>query len=258
MAIRRLLFALPVSTWVGAAPLGDRVGHLPGWYSELPSKIYSGYIGVGSQGPHNMHMHYMFVESEGNPASDPVVLWSNGGPGASSLFGLFTELGPFLLSDLSYDEKFNKTGCCGTTCAIAQQLETVLANQCPQSTTSGIPSFVRNPHSWSKVINCPPPVGFSYCDPAGSRPSGDGTSCGSWNDTGVAVHNHEFVKNWLKAFPEYKSNGKEIVSDPSSAVNLKVATGTCQPSCSTNELAAVSTMCVPMGWRRDSLVASCQ
>jgi hypothetical protein len=25
--------------------------------------------------------HYVFVESENNPSSDPVIIWSNGGPG---------------------------------------------------------------------------------------------------------------------------------------------------------------------------------
>jgi carboxypeptidase C (cathepsin A) len=41
----------------------------------------------------------VFIESEGNPSTDPVILWSNGGPGASSLFGIMAELGPLLLND---------------------------------------------------------------------------------------------------------------------------------------------------------------
>ncbi len=46
-------------------------------------------------------MHFWFVESEGNPEIDPVVMWYNGGPGASSIFGLVTEMGPLWLNDLS-------------------------------------------------------------------------------------------------------------------------------------------------------------
>lgn len=45
------------------------------------------------------HLHYWLVESERDPASDPLVLWLQGGPGASSLMGYFTELGPLLTND---------------------------------------------------------------------------------------------------------------------------------------------------------------
>mmetsp|Transcript_172922 Transcript_172922/g.554492 ORF Transcript_172922/g.554492 Transcript_172922/m.554492 type:complete len:113 (-) Transcript_172922:1308-1646(-) len=45
------------------------------------------------QGGKTMYEHYLFFESEGDPTRDPVIMWTNGGPGASSFFGSFSELG---------------------------------------------------------------------------------------------------------------------------------------------------------------------
>jgi len=89
-------------------------------------KIYSGYLEINQ----NKSFHYVFVESQSNPSTDPVVLWLNGGPGCSSLLGLFKEHGPFIFPD-------------------------------------GLTTFVKNENSWNKIANMiylesPAGVGFSF------------------------------------------------------------------------------------------------
>jgi cathepsin A (carboxypeptidase C) len=66
-------------------------------------KQYSGYIDNEED---DKHLFYWFFESRNDPKHDPVVLWLNGGPGCSSLTGLFMELGP---SSITKDRevKFN-------------------------------------------------------------------------------------------------------------------------------------------------------
>jgi vitellogenic carboxypeptidase-like protein len=61
----------------------------------LGIKSYSGYLTVDEK--HNSNLFFWFFEAKMDAAKAPVVLWLQGGPGASSMFGLFTENGPFWL-----------------------------------------------------------------------------------------------------------------------------------------------------------------
>jgi cathepsin A (carboxypeptidase C) len=56
---------------------------------------YSGYLEVSA----TKSLHYVMVESQSNPQTDPVLLWFNGGPGCSSLLGFFQEHGPYIIDD---------------------------------------------------------------------------------------------------------------------------------------------------------------
>jgi carboxypeptidase C (cathepsin A) len=55
---------------------------------------YTGYLNSGDK-----HFYFAYFESRSKPAEDPLVLWLNGGPGCSSMMGLFMELGPCMIND---------------------------------------------------------------------------------------------------------------------------------------------------------------
>jgi hypothetical protein len=120
----------------------DRIFKFPGWNQPLPSPWYSGYLDYELEGQH-VHTHYTLVVAEESPEDLPLIYWSNGGPGASSLFGLLTEIGPLILSDESL--------------------------QTDDYRSTDIPTPIYNPYTWTRlgtllIIDQPAPVGFSYCN----------------------------------------------------------------------------------------------
>ena len=44
------------------------------------------------------HMFYWFFEAQSGDPDAPLVVWLQGGPGGSSMFGLFSEMGPYALT----------------------------------------------------------------------------------------------------------------------------------------------------------------
>jgi carboxypeptidase C (cathepsin A) len=93
--------ALAAASSVEYSPeaLQSEITALPGLPSDFPGfKMFSGHIQLdeaetGVKG--DRALFYWFVESQNDPAKDPLVLWSNGGPGCSGLGGFMTEQGPF-------------------------------------------------------------------------------------------------------------------------------------------------------------------
>ena len=92
--ITTALLALLGVLAVSAYPEEDRMGNLPGT-DPWTVNAFSGYLNVSS----TKSLHYVFVESQRDPASDPLVIWFNGGPGCSSLIAFFQEHGPYVIDD---------------------------------------------------------------------------------------------------------------------------------------------------------------
>ncbi|CAI5456294.1 unnamed protein product [Caenorhabditis angaria] len=138
----------------------DRVWNLPGVTYGLNFKQYSGYL----NGVTGNYLHYWFVESQGNPSTDPLVLWLTGGPGCSGLLALLSELGPF------HPNQDGKT-------------------------------LFENVYSWNKAGNVlflesPRGVGFSVQDTTLNNDT-------IWDDARTATDTYLALKDFLTVFPEY-------------------------------------------------------
>ncbi|KAM6202333.1 putative serine carboxypeptidase CPVL [Rhynchocyon petersi] len=57
---------------------------------------YSGYITVNKT--YNSNLFFWFFLAQVKPQHAPIVLWLQGGPGSSSMFGLFVEHGPYVVT----------------------------------------------------------------------------------------------------------------------------------------------------------------
>ena len=93
-----------------AAVPADIVTSLPG-FTPFPTnfKVYSGFLDVTFDPPvvgcsgacfyDGAKIHYQFHTSQStNATADPVVAWHTGGPGGSSVYGQYAELGYFQVS----------------------------------------------------------------------------------------------------------------------------------------------------------------
>ena len=96
------------TTQKGYAGVNVRYKQVPAGICEQDPKVksYSGYADVAP----GEHIFWWFFEARnGDPSSAPLTTWINGGPGSSSMIGLFQELGPcFVNSDgVAYNNPYS-------------------------------------------------------------------------------------------------------------------------------------------------------
>ncbi|KAM0830713.1 hypothetical protein ACQ4PT_066039 [Festuca glaucescens] len=167
------------------------VSHLPGYQGPLPFSLQTGYVEVDES--NGVRFFYYFVQSEGNPAEDPVLLWLAGGPGCSGFSALVYENGPLRFQS--------------------------------HSNVDGLPELVYRPDSWTKVasiifLDSPVGAGFSY----------SATEEGYNSDTKTIDQIAIFLTKWYEEHPEFLSNPLYIAGDSYSGLivpplTLKIARG---------------------------------
>ena len=116
---------------------------------------------------------FYFFESRSNPKDDPVIFWTNGGPGCSSSLGLFSELGPCRVPEGSSKNAHGPP----------------------------INGTVFHPQSWTNRANVffvdqPVGVGFSY-----SR-----YGVNSYNTEDAAKDIYRFLRIFFSAFDRFRDN----------------------------------------------------
>ncbi|KAL0334947.1 UNVERIFIED_CONTAM: Serine carboxypeptidase-like 16, partial [Sesamum radiatum] len=142
-----LCLLLLINTNTTTASSQSIINTLPGYTGTLPFKLETGYIGVGEED--EVQLFYYFIQSENDPARDPLILWLTGGPGCSGFSGLVYEIGPLTFDIEAFDGSF--------------------------------PSFIINPYSWTKIANIifidsPVGTGFSYANTSQAYNNSDTTS----------------------------------------------------------------------------------
>ncbi|KAK3719712.1 hypothetical protein LTR37_004249 [Vermiconidia calcicola] len=179
-------------------------------YKEVPEgiceltpgvKSYSGYVDIEE----HQHIFFWFFEARNqDPATAPLTVWINGGPGSSSMIGLFQELGP-----------------CGVD-------------------SNG--DVYNNPYAWNNISNMlfidhRAQVGFSYSDPIPGYISSSGSiielpdetcphyahQCGTYSYpspayTANSTRNSapsmwKTVQGFTGAFPKYSRSGFNFATE---------------------------------------------
>ncbi|VAH40819.1 unnamed protein product [Triticum turgidum subsp. durum] len=169
--LSRLLFLLLGFIIVSGEAAPTLVTSLPGFDGALPFHLETGYVTVDEE--HGSELFYYFIESEGDPRRDPVLLWLTGGDRCSVLSALLFEMGPLRFVIEPYD------GAAGT-----------------------VPRLHYHPYSWTKAasvlfVDSPVGAGFSFSRHPRGYDVGEVSS---------SLQLKTFLTKWFTEHPDFLSN----------------------------------------------------
>lgn len=190
-------------------------------------KQYTGYIGIPPytlapiQQNYSLNTFFWFIEARQTPESAPLTIWLNGGPGSSSMFGLFNEVGPcevVQLADGSYGTQMRAYGWDRASNMLFIDQPNQVGFSYDTATNASL-------NLLSKELFVPPTApladlpSFMYLNGTfGSENENDQkTSATTANTTEIAAAaTWHFLQTWLSTFPQYNPSTRPNVTTPNS------------------------------------------
>ncbi|KAI0865245.1 carboxypeptidase S1 [Xylaria cubensis] len=177
-------------------------------------KSYAGYVHIpagtlddlGQPQDYPINTFFWFFEARKDPANAPLSIWLNGGPGSSSLLGLFSENGPCYvnpdsnstrLSEWSWNNEANML-------YIEQPVQVGFSYDILQNYTYDLVTAEAVPLNSSDPIPEQNSTLLVGTYPSGNRNS---TAQGSRN---AAITLWHFAQTWFQEFPAYHPNDSRI------------------------------------------------
>ncbi|WPG97568.1 carboxypeptidase s1 like a [Acrodontium crateriforme] len=202
-------------------------------YSE--QKQYTGYIELPPytlspiQQNYSINTFFWFVEARLNPESAPLTIWLNGGPGSSSMFGFFNEIGPCKViqtSDGSYGTQYSMWGWDRSSNVLFIDQPNQVGFSYDQATNASYDIYA------GEVYEPPTPPSsglpkYMYLNGTFGTASADDATpwANTANTTQIAAQaTWHFLQSWLSTFPKYnptiRSNTTYAGSNNPIGVNL--------------------------------------
>lgn len=177
-------------------------------------KQYTGYIGIPPytlapiQQNYSINTFFWFIEARQVPEAAPLTIWLNGGPGSSSMVGLFNEVGPcevVQVGDGTYGTQYRMWGW--------DRSSNVLFIDQPNQVGFSYDTATNASYDLlhNEVFEPPTPPGaglpdFMYLNGTFGTASEDGATgldtTANTTDIAAAATWH-FLQTWLAAFPQY-------------------------------------------------------